>query len=84
MTRFRRGASVLAAAFPEVPFVPVYLHGFGKSLPRGEWWFVPFASEVHIGHPRRAGDSDEPMAELLQSDVEAMADKARLIGFAPD
>jgi len=83
LTRFRRGASVLAGEYPDVPFVPVYLHGLGKSLPRGEWRFVPFASEAHIGAARtdRAG-ARTPMAEALQADIEAMAASRSLTGFA--
>lgn len=85
MARFRRGTSVLAEAFPDVPFVPVYLHGLGKSLPRGEWRFVPFASEAHIGAPRTAANGDgQPMAEQLQADVEALAERTSLAGFVDD
>jgi 1-acyl-sn-glycerol-3-phosphate acyltransferase len=85
LARFRRGASVLASEYPQVPFVPVYLHGLGKSLPRGEWRFVPFASEAHVGMPRRDCDGDgRPMAELLQGDVEAMAAETTLARWAED
>ncbi len=85
MSRFRRGASALAQGYPEIPFVPVYLHGLGKSLPRGEWRFVPFASEAHIGAPRRDADGDgRPMAERLQADVEAMAAATTLARWAVD
>ncbi|MEQ8697155.1 MAG: lysophospholipid acyltransferase family protein [Bauldia litoralis] len=85
MVRFRRGSSVLAERYPDVPFVPVYLHGLGKSLPRGEWRFVPFASEAHIGKPLRVADGDTmPMAERLQADVEAMAAGTTLARWAED
>lgn len=84
MTRFRRGTSLLADAYPDIPFVPAYLHGLGKSLPRGEWRFVPFAAEAYFGEPRRARDEDEPMAELLQADVEAMARETSLARFVED
>ena len=83
MTRFRRGASVLAAEFPDVPFVPVYLHGLGKSLPKGDWRFVPFAAEAHIGAARTAAaDPDRPMSEMLQADIAVMAAAAASLGFA--
>ena len=82
--RFRRGVSVLAEAWPDVPFVPVYLHGLGKSLPRGEWRFVPFASEAHVGEMRTAATSGgRSMAEALQADVEAMAARTTLARFEP-
>ena len=83
LARFRRGASLLAREYPDVPFVPVHLHGLGKSLPRGEWRFVPFASEARIGAPRtnRAG-AGKSMAERLQADIETMAAETSLVGFA--
>ena len=82
---FRRGASVLAAEYPDVRFVPVYLHGLGKTLPRGEWRFVPFASEAHIGLPRtEASGRGEPMAERLQADIEAMAEQTSLARFVDE
>ncbi|MCP4383122.1 MAG: 1-acyl-sn-glycerol-3-phosphate acyltransferase, partial [Hyphomicrobiales bacterium] len=85
LTPFRRGTSVLAAEYPDVPFVPVYLHGLGKSLPRGEWRFVPFASEAHIGLSRTKSANDgRPMAERLQADIEAMAASVSLAGFVSD
>lgn len=82
LTRFRRGTSMLAGDYPDVPFVPVYLHGLGKSLPRGEWRFVPFASEAQVGQPRRDREgAGTPMAERLQADVEAMAASTPRAGF---
>ncbi|WP_421725841.1 lysophospholipid acyltransferase family protein [Bauldia sp.] len=82
MARFRRGTSLLAKAFRDTPFVPVYLHGLGKSLPRGEWRFVPFAAEVHIGRSRSdATGTGRPMAEQLQDDVVAIAARLPRAGF---
>ena len=85
MSRFRHGISLLARSYPDIPFVPAYLHGLGKSLPRGEWRFVPFASEAHIGAALRVSDGDgAQMAERLQNAVERMAGEARLSGFVAD
>jgi len=85
MSRFRHGTSLLARSYPDVPFVPAYLHGLGKSLPRGEWRFVPFASEAHIGAPLRVSDGGgAQMAERLQAAVERMAAETTLARWAVD
>lgn len=85
MQTFRRGATVLAEAFPRVPFVPVHLHGLGKSLPRGDWRFVPFSAEARIGTARRGVDTPGlPMSELLEADITALARQSPLAGFAAE
>lgn len=47
--RFKTGVGQLAALRPEVPVVPVYMHGFGKALPRGSSLLVPFNCTVSVG-----------------------------------
>ena len=83
MQRFRRGVSVLAEAYPDLPFVPVRLHGLGKALPRGDWRFVPFSAEARIGAPRLGRDAPrEPMATRLEADIAALGRESPLAGFA--
>jgi 1-acyl-sn-glycerol-3-phosphate acyltransferase len=85
MQKFRRGATVLAEASPGMPFVPVHLHGLGKSLPRGDWRFVPFSAEARVGTSRRGVDAPgQPMAALLEADIAALARQSPLAGFAAE
>jgi len=49
MGTFKTGIAHLIKEFPSVPVVPIYIHGAGKALPKGEAPFVPFIIDVVIG-----------------------------------
>ena len=70
MQELKSGVAVLASKFPQVPVVPIFMHGLGKAMPKGSFIPVPFFVDVNIGTPMRwesdsaGGDKKAFMAEL--------------------
>jgi 1-acyl-sn-glycerol-3-phosphate acyltransferase len=68
LAEFRTGISHILKRHPEVPVIPVFLHGLGKSMPRGEGILVPFFCDVFIGEAIHwSGSRDLFMTQLSQS-----------------
>lgn len=51
MAELKSGIWYLARRFPQAPVVPAYLHGLGKSMPKGSLIPLPVFVSVAVGKP---------------------------------
>jgi len=81
LAAFKTGVAHLAKRHPEVPVVPIFLHGLGKALPKGEALLVPFFCDVFIGEPVPwQGDRQEFM-EALEGSIKSLADQGHFAAW---
>jgi 1-acyl-sn-glycerol-3-phosphate acyltransferase len=68
LSRFKSGVAHLMKARPDVPVSPLFMHGVGKALPRGEALLVPCICDISVGEPLGwRGDTAGTMLALEQS-----------------
>ena len=73
---FKTGVAHLAKEFPEVPVVPIYMHGAGKCLPKGEALFVPFIIDVNISTPIYYEDeNNKEFTQRLEQQIKSLEGK---------
>ncbi|MDD4976453.1 MAG: lysophospholipid acyltransferase family protein [Bacteriovorax sp.] len=51
MQDFKHGASILLKKNPSIPFIPIFMKGMGKALPKGDPFLIPTECQVRIGNP---------------------------------
>ena len=68
MAEFKKGISYLVESHPDVPVVPIFMHGLGKAMPKGAWLPVPFFLDVFIGESLMwSGDREGFLADLRKA-----------------
>ena len=76
LAEFKRGVALLVKENPEVPVVPVLMHGPGKALPKGTWLIVPFICDIFVGDPVPWNGDTKIFMTDLRGAIEALAAEA--------
>ncbi|MEZ5923523.1 MAG: lysophospholipid acyltransferase family protein [Hyphomicrobiaceae bacterium] len=77
MASFKSGVARLIQQRPEVPLVPIFLHGLGKALPKGSWLPVPFFFDIFVGRPIAWPGNKAALMQTLKSEMASLAAEGR-------
>lgn len=74
--KFKRGVGLVLEQCPDVPFIPVYMKGLGKVLPKGDSVPVPFDSYLRVGKPVFIqGKTAEEIVIEVEAQIRALKDE---------
>lgn len=73
LATFKKGIAYLAEHYPTVPIIPIFMHGLGKALPKGEHVLVPFFCDIFIGNPIYWQHSKETLMTTLKERFSQLA-----------
>ncbi len=78
---FKSGIARLAEHCPKAPIIPVYIHGAGRALPKGESLFVPMNVSVYIGNALNWNEDKLKLMEELKAKIMELKTKAPPINW---
>ncbi|MEO5625114.1 MAG: lysophospholipid acyltransferase family protein [Dokdonella sp.] len=77
LAEFKSGLARIAERRPDVPVIPVFTHGLGKALPKGEWMIVPFFVDIFVGESLTFHGDRVAYMEHYRSAMAALAQEER-------
>ncbi len=81
MTEPRSSVATLAFERPQVPLYPIYLNGFGRTLPKGTSMLVPFVCDMHVGSPMYARYDERTFTKHLLLCMTLLGRQEHLSGY---
>lgn len=73
MGEFKNGIAVLLKNHPNIPFVPIFMKGLGKAMPKGDPVLVPHESKIVIGEPVVINNiqkyTNAEIAQMVKSEI---------------
>ena len=74
MQEFKKGIGLLLKMNPGVAYIPVYMKGMGRILPKGERLLVPFDSYVTIGDPEVTTEKEiDPIVKEIEQKIVSLS-----------
>lgn len=72
LSRYKSGVYYLMRERPDVPIVPVFLHGLGKALPKGSFFFIPIIVDIFIGKPFKFEEDKRAFMDTLNTRMDEL------------
>ena len=70
LSNFKKGIAILLKRNPNLFFIPTYLNGFGRVLPKNSRLLLPLVSKVHFGQPIQVqSDNIEVILEKVKTAI---------------
>ncbi len=66
-SQLKSGIAHLMKHAPDVPVVPIYFHGLGKALPKGDWLPIPFFVDGFVGEALTWQDNRADTMQALEA-----------------
>ena len=65
---------------PEVKYIPVFMTGMGRSLPKGKMILLPYKASVYYGIPTLVKSTDtHEILDQITGDFEVMKEKYQVV-----
>lgn len=78
---FKKGISYISKKYPDVPITPVFMHGMGKVLPKGEALLVPFFCDVFCGEQFSWRTNENDFMEHLETSMNDLASEGKFAAW---
>lgn len=75
LSRYKSGVYYLLRERPDVPVIPVFLHGLGKALPKGSYFFVPIIVDIFIGDAFKFKENKREFMDTLNARMDELQEE---------
>ena len=80
MSKIKSGIARVLSLRPQLKYIPVFMTGMGRSLPKGESLLLPYKASIFYGTPTVIGNMDtHEILKQIKGDFEVMKRKYQTV-----